>query len=33
MLKKYGNVSAMELDEFASEYAAHTTDGNISQIN
>jgi len=26
MFKKYGNVSAMELDEFASEYAAHTTD-------
>lgn len=29
MLKKYGNVSAMELDEFASEYAAHTTDVDV----
>ena len=29
MLKKYGEVSAMELDEFASEYAAHTTDVEV----
>jgi SAM-dependent methyltransferase len=29
MLKKYGNVSAMELDEFAAEYAAHTTDVDV----
>jgi len=29
MLKKYGNVSAMELDEFALEYAAHTTDVDV----
>jgi len=29
MLKKHGNVSAMELDKFAAEYAAHTTDVDV----